>query len=297
MMAITHLRSSTRSNNPFINTLGNRIYRNCRRQYHVAYERDDMLKEQGFPRDFFSNQPPAHKSLSDMNGKRKGRPEGNGKSDGPERVSDMEWELRVGRAIFLLQSTLPDFFSTGLVTSSHSSRTRNPTSTEHDNNGDDEIIYSKNIRLSYTPPIRLPPLPATFHIEGLALYQASAAVLRTSLMTLYSNCTVDIVHTSVVSPAKRERQLKLGITIQGRSRLTGSTAEWDVRTTYSFSPLSGLILHHEIQSIDPAPHSRVYDAFRLSLMRVLGGDNSPTTLGVGGSCKVPTSTKPPCFTS
>ncbi len=46
-----------------------------------------------------------------------------------------------------------------------------------------------------------------------------------------------------------------------------------------FSPLSGLILTHVINSIHPAPHQAVYDSLRTSLGKVFGWeDGVPTGL-------------------
>lgn len=81
-----------------------------------------------------------------------------------------------GRAIDVLTSTLPHFFSYGLVSSidrvSGTPRTvgaiasANPL--DFRNKDDVETIYSPKIRLSYTPPIALPaPFPKTLHVEGL----------------------------------------------------------------------------------------------------------------------------------
>lgn len=71
----------------------------------------------------------------------------------PTPISDAEWELRTGRAIFILQQTMPTFFSTGLLTSL-------------DDTLHEDSIYSPKIRLSYTPPTPLPaPFPKTFHVE------------------------------------------------------------------------------------------------------------------------------------
>jgi hypothetical protein len=41
-------------------------------------------------------------------------------------------------------------------------------------------------------------------------------------------------------------------------------------STYTFSPVTGLIHIHTINSIHPAPHQAAYDALRSSLERVLG---------------------------
>jgi hypothetical protein len=41
-------------------------------------------------------------------------------------------------------------------------------------------------------------------------------------------------------------------------------------STYSFSPITGLILKHEIESIYPQPHSAVYDSLKASLLGLMG---------------------------
>lgn len=41
-------------------------------------------------------------------------------------------------------------------------------------------------------------------------------------------------------------------------------------STYTFSPHSGLIHKHTINSIHPAPHQAAYDAIQSSLERILG---------------------------
>ena len=69
---------------------------------------------------------------------------------------------RAGRAIYILQQTLPTFFSTGLISSVDISGTNSRTK------DDDELsIYSPNIRLEYRPPTPFPPpFPRTLHVEG-----------------------------------------------------------------------------------------------------------------------------------
>lgn len=43
------------------------------------------------------------------------------------------------------------------------------------------------------------------------------------------------------------------------------------KCTYTFSPISGLILSHAVDEIDPAPHMTAYEALRLALgMRWIG---------------------------
>jgi hypothetical protein len=86
----------------------------------------------------------------------------------------------VGRAIYVIQQTLPEFFSTGLITSINKSTGSprqangnfplanvNPLDYHPPLDEDVDSIYSPNVRLSYTPPVALPaPFPKTLHIEG-----------------------------------------------------------------------------------------------------------------------------------
>jgi hypothetical protein len=76
----------------------------------------------------------------------------------PPRLSDHEWELRTGRAIYILTQTLPNFFECGLVDS------LDPAA---DGAGDGAALYAPHVRLEYTPPFSLPaPLPRTFWAQG-----------------------------------------------------------------------------------------------------------------------------------
>lgn len=53
-------------------------------------------------------------------------------------------------------------------------------------------------------------------------------------------------------------------------------------STYTFSPNTGLIYRHVINSIHPAPHQAVYDALRSSLGSVFG--YGPAGAGAAVSC-------------
>ena len=54
-------------------------------------------------------------------------------------------------------------------------------------------------------------------------------------------------------------------------------------STYTFSPVTGLIHVHRIDSIHPAPHQAVYDALRASLVNVFGlGERKG--IGAGAAC-------------
>ncbi|KAL4258545.1 hypothetical protein AB1N83_011315 [Pleurotus pulmonarius] len=217
-----------------------------------------------------------------------------------DAISDAEWELRTGRAIDVLTSTLPHFFSYGLVSSidrvSGTPRTSgaivsaNPL--DFRNKDEVETIYSPKIRLSYTPPIALPaPFPKTLHVEGLPLYLSSAVFIRHTLNALYSDTQVILRKVVVQTPGShkflvggenenstthdtsgrnREKSLFIGLTVNGVARVSGGVGEWNVNSTYTFSPLTGLIHIHTVDSIQPAPHQTVYDALRSSLGKVFG---------------------------
>ncbi|KAF9473286.1 hypothetical protein BDN70DRAFT_397809 [Pholiota conissans] len=217
-------------------------------------------------------------------------PEPENDHSSPE-ISDHEWELRTGRAIFVLQETLPEFFDKGLITSINKTTgvPRAPIILPSTNinflesytlQDDEDAIYSPNIRLSYTPPLELPaPFPKTFHIEGIQLYLASSSFIRHTMNALYSDLTVGLDKMTIEPPLSssasrktREKSISLRQTVNGIARVSGKPAEWEIESTYTFSPVTGLIYQHTINSIRPAPHLAVYDSLRLSLGKLLGFD-------------------------
>ncbi|KAJ7231291.1 hypothetical protein B0H12DRAFT_970308, partial [Mycena haematopus] len=231
----------------------------------------------------------------------------------PSEISDHEWELRTGRAIDLIQHTLPDFFTTGLVTSIHKSTgprktngfvplaNANPLDYHAPPDEDVDSIYSPNIRLSYTPPVPLSaPFPKTLNIEGMLLYNGSSVFVRHTLNALYSDLKVVLNKVVVQTPPlvgdaelqlktrrkSREKSLFVGLTATGIARVSGATGEWEVNSTYTFSPLTGLIHIHTINSIHPAPHQAVYDALRASLGNVFASKESSRP-GAAGAVKAP----------
>ncbi|KIO11707.1 hypothetical protein M404DRAFT_40043, partial [Pisolithus tinctorius Marx 270] len=209
----------------------------------------------------------------------------------PGAISDQEWDVRTGRAIYVLQQTLPDFFRIGLV--SNVDPTRGPDLVYNISSEQTEIenIYSPKIRLSYTPPVALPsPFPRTLSIEGLPLYLASSVFIRHTMKTLYSDLRVELRKVVVQIPpltpksnaaghsrSTREKSLFIGLTVLGTTRVSGGLGEWQIDSTYSFSPFTGLINLHTINSIQPAPHQAAYDALRASFSNVfgLGGSMQP----------------------
>ncbi|KAF7368949.1 hypothetical protein MVEN_00221100 [Mycena venus] len=256
----------------------------------------------------------------------------------PCEISDQEWELRTGergldgdffamarlirrmpkgRAIYVIQQTLPEFFTTGLVTSidrstggpRHANGNHLPQANanplDYHTSPDEEVdsIYSRNVRLSYTPPVALPaPFPKTLHIEGLPMYIASSVFVRHTLNALYSDLKVVLNKVSVETPRppvgdadlelktrrkSREKSLFVGLTATGIARVSGAAGEWEVNSTYTFSPLTGLIHIHTVNSIHPAPHQAVYDSLRASLGNVFGSQEPSRPGGAAGAVKAP----------
>ncbi|KAF9644271.1 hypothetical protein BDM02DRAFT_3074078, partial [Thelephora ganbajun] len=190
----------------------------------------------------------------------------------PESISDAEWEARTGEAISVLTQTLPQFFSTGLVLSIDKSKLPDIVEASREEaHGDIEPVYSSKIQLVYTPK----GFERTLHIQGVPLYTTSSGFVRHTLNALYSDLRVDLLSvrttpppppfppTSSSRPGKsRDRSLSMRIGVSGLARVSGAKSEWEVDCTYSFSPISGLILIHTVNSIHPAPHESVYEAFR-----------------------------------
>jgi hypothetical protein len=76
------------------------------------------------------------------------------------------------------------------------------------------------------------------------------------------------------------------IGVSGFARVSGVKSEWEVDYTYTFSPTTGFILIHTINSIDPAPHESVYEAFRLGFGRLgLGFNPQPGADARGTICR------------
>ncbi|KAH7890357.1 hypothetical protein F5I97DRAFT_1799513 [Phlebopus sp. FC_14] len=205
----------------------------------------------------------------------------------PRETSDEEWEIRTGRAIYIMQQTLPDFFQLGLVSSVDPTKGPEIVNAPSPESPDAESIYSPKIRLTYTPPVALPsPFPRTLSIEGLPLYMASSVFIRHTMKTVYSDlrvelrkCTVQSASSPSLHPSsgsitrsnyKRDKSLFIGLSVYGTARVSGGLGEWQVDSTYSFSPVNGLVNLHTINSIQPAPHQAAYDALRASLNSVFG---------------------------
>ncbi|KAG1830431.1 hypothetical protein EV424DRAFT_1315438 [Suillus variegatus] len=207
-----------------------------------------------------------------------------GGSGGSEDISDREWQIRTGRAIYILQQTLPDFFDVGLVSSIDPTKTPALIDSKESDLLEVQNIYSPKVRLMYTPPVALPsPFPRTLGLEGLPLYLASSVFIRHTMKTLYSDLRVELHKVAVQgsphlegaaagthSNHQRDKSLFIGLDVYGTTRVSGGVGRWQIDSTYSFSPISGLIQTHTIDSIHPAPHQAAYDALRVSLSSVFG---------------------------
>ncbi|KIP05879.1 hypothetical protein PHLGIDRAFT_128602 [Phlebiopsis gigantea 11061_1 CR5-6] len=255
-------------------------------------------------------QKPVFKSSSD--------PRGSPSPPGPpeHEISDQEWETRTGRAIYILQQTLPDFFATGLISSLDLPTASSPAPTapapwslawlglkfggpprgserERAEASSEDGIYSARVRLEYTPPTPLPgPFPQTLRIEGLHLYTASSIFVRHTLNALYTDLRVALRRVRVHgrrdgsaaprqkrSRSSREKSVSIGLTVSGLGRVSRAPVEWQVDCTYTFSPQTGLILQHTVDSIEPAPHQALFEA--LSKFGLLGGMEGPGAAGKG----------------
>ncbi|KAI0710487.1 hypothetical protein C8Q76DRAFT_65932 [Earliella scabrosa] len=245
-----------------------------------------------------SNLPPSLLQATDspLPGPPSSRPDSGGE------LSDQEWEIRTGRAIYILQQTLPTFFSTGLISSLDS-----PSTNPHRKDDDEISIYSPSIRLEYRPPTPFPPpFPRTLHVEGLPLYLASSAFIRHTLNALYTDLRVELLRVRVHGPRSssglrpdsgpdapelshppsktrsiREKSLFIGLRVHGTNRVSKADGGWEVNSTYTFSPITGLIHIHNIDSIHPAPHQAFFSALQAALTKIgLGGPQGAA--GTGG---------------
>ncbi|KAI0644142.1 hypothetical protein C8Q79DRAFT_913901 [Trametes meyenii] len=243
----------------------------------------------------------------------KGTPSSGSGPERPRELSDQEWEIRTGRAIYILQQTLPTFFSTGLISSLDTSGAASSGRLEEDTS-----IYSPNIRLVYRPPTPFPsPFPRTLHVEGLSLYLTSSVILRHALNALYTDLRVELQRVRVHGPRSsstsglsasspdpdpdgppgvqqsrtrsiREKSLFIGLVVRGINRLSKTEGSWEVNSTYMFSPETGLVHLHNIDSIHPAPHQAFFDALQAALSKLgLGGTPGEGAGGVARTTSQP----------
>jgi len=132
---------------------------------------------------------------------------------------------------------------------------------------------------------------------------------------LYSDLTVKTIKLVVNTPSSisqpsddgrkkrvnREKTFTLRQIVTGLARVSGKSGEWEMcvfescthlrdlfifrESTYAFSPATGLIQEHMVNSIHPAPHQAVYDSLRLSFGKILGLGHPTATTSNGAACK------------
>ncbi|KAJ9125555.1 hypothetical protein QFC22_000517 [Naganishia vaughanmartiniae] len=207
---------------------------------------------------YFSHDQPERYSRRDSKGKKPVR-EGE-----EEEVDDREWELRVdlnsspqspplsyllGSGLLHLRATLPYIF--------------NPP--------EDAPLFPPSVYSNHVC-LRLPaPLPVK--LSSLHLYQFIFAMARHGMhvmhtdvyasldkMTVSPNVTArmatkDLVKRSPNTERKRRnRQVRVELSVNGTPRLTPDhPTSWKTSSLYTFSPLSGLIIEHEVETIRPLP--------------------------------------------
>ncbi|CAE6339673.1 unnamed protein product [Rhizoctonia solani] len=170
------------------------------------------------------------------------------------------------RAISILTSTLPDFFKLGLITRFDASVSSSPFAFVEAVQPSPDLIYARHIKFRYAPPGNEGVMPKVLHIEGLPLYFASAAIVRTSLNALYSDMHVALNSVQVSTLGAREREIKIGLIVSGSSRVGGGKAEWDMSSTTS-------IMSYSVRPVTPA------DRPMLSRICLLTGDAGQSAEG------------------
>lgn len=107
----------------------------------------------------------------------------------------------------------------------------------------------------------------------------------------------------------RKKSLFIGLMVHGTNRVSKAQGGWQVyvpyhfvttlvtdrfyysNSTYTFSPATGLIHLHFVNSIHPAPHQAFFDALQAALSKIgLGGAQGA---GEGGVARTSPSSSPP----
>ncbi|KAJ9109208.1 hypothetical protein QFC21_000537 [Naganishia friedmannii] len=192
---------------------------------------------------YFSHDQPERHLRKDPKGKKPVR-EGE-----EEEVDDREWELRVGSGLLHLRATLPYIF--------------NPP--------EDAPLFPPSVYSNHVC-LRLPaPLPVK--LSSLHLYQFMFAMARHGMHVMHTDvyasldkvtvspnvnarmATKDLVKRLPNADRKRRnRQVRVELSVNGTPRLTPDhPTSWKTSSLYTFSPLSGLIIEHEVETIRPLP--------------------------------------------
>ncbi|WWC68744.1 uncharacterized protein I206_102678 [Kwoniella pini CBS 10737] len=190
-----------------------------------------------------------HLPLYGGNGKGKGKEPPN---NAEEEVDDREWDIRVARAMLHLRETLPLIFDPEM------------NSTEmfpHD-------VFSKNMVLKL-------PAPLPLKISSLSGYSMAYSLARSGMQALHTDLRTDLERMSfspspstlaqsdpksalILSkkpiPTHRRKQIRVQVAVYGLPRLPPhKEAKWYTSSLYTFSPYSGLITSHEVETIRPLP--------------------------------------------
>ncbi|WVF67122.1 hypothetical protein IAT40_001867 [Kwoniella sp. CBS 6097] len=178
--------------------------------------------------------------------------------DPEEEVDDGEWDIRVARAMLHLRETLPMFFD--------------PQMGSLDMFPPD--IYSRNVVLKLPAPLPLKISSLSGYSMAFSLARSGMHALHTDLRTDLERMTfsptpsgtgtgtgaakVDPAAAMMLSrkpiPAHRQKQIRIQVAVYGRPRLPPHhEAKWHTSSLYTFSPYSGLITSHEVETIRPLP--------------------------------------------
>ncbi|AUB27888.1 hypothetical protein CKF44_07594 [Cryptococcus neoformans] len=172
--------------------------------------------------------------------------------DPEEEVDDREWDMRVARAMIHLQETLPHFFNAEMTAA-----TMLPPD-----------IYSQNMVLKL-------PAPLPLKISSLSGYSMAFSLTRNGMQALHTDLRSEMERMTFSPsprdmrqeskraavllakkeiPSHRMKQIRVLVSVYGTLRLPPhKEAKWHTSSLYTFSPTSGLIVSHEVETIRPLP--------------------------------------------
>ncbi|WWC87757.1 uncharacterized protein L201_002649 [Kwoniella dendrophila CBS 6074] len=186
-----------------------------------------------------------------------GKGKGKGKGKEPqnnfeEEVDDREWDIRVARAMIHLRETLPLFFEPQM---------NSAEMFPHD-------IFSKHVVLKL-------PAPLPLKISSLSGYSMACSLAKSGMHALHTDLRTDLERMSFSPtpsqlaqsdtrsalifvkkpiPSHRQKQIRVQVAVYGTPRLPPhKEAKWYTSSVYTFSPYSGLITSHEVETIRPLP--------------------------------------------
>ncbi|OCF74863.1 hypothetical protein I204_03706 [Kwoniella mangroviensis CBS 8886] len=180
-------------------------------------------------------------------GKGKGR-----QPDEEEEVDDAEWDMRVARAMLHLQETLPLFFDPEMNSTNMFPRN----------------IFSKHMVLTLPAPLPLKISSLSGYSMAFSLTRSGMHALQTDLRSdlermSFSPSPSDVVQSDSKSasllakkpvPSHRQKQIRVQVAVYGTLRLPPhKEAKWHTSSLYTFSPYSGLVTSHEVETIRPLP--------------------------------------------